>query len=245
MTEVKLRSRIKALEEDLASKGETLQKYESLGSAADDKIQALTKIHNDKIRSLMGSIQMLKKDNAQLINQGKEHKRSQLIANLNKQIDDQDIVIEVIRNYVYKKEGKEQGRAHLDGLIIGALTKGPERIRAPTREELKIEIERLKGKLEHTKGGGGLKQMEVELAGKQMDNSSDISNATIENDREELFKTLQYLKTDNEKLKVEVKSGNKAVETLTQQLKDNGKLEIEVSSLNNEIVVGNRKVETL
>jgi hypothetical protein len=73
-----------------------------MGSAADEKIQALSKIHNDKIRSLMNSIQMLKKDNAQLLNQGKEHKRSQLIAGLNKQIADQDIVIEVIRNYVYK-----------------------------------------------------------------------------------------------------------------------------------------------
>ena len=81
----------------------------------------------------MNSIQMLKKDNAQLTNQGKEHKRSQLIASLNKQISDQDIVIEVIRNYVYKKEGKEQGRAHLDSIIVAALTKGPERIRAPTR----------------------------------------------------------------------------------------------------------------
>lgn len=42
-----------------------------MGSAADDKIQALSKIHNDKIRLLMNSIQMLKKDNAQLTNQGK------------------------------------------------------------------------------------------------------------------------------------------------------------------------------
>lgn len=73
----------------------------------------------------MNSIQMLKKDNAQLQNQGKEHKRSNLIAGLNKQIMDQDIVIDVIRNYVYKKEGKEEGRAHLDGIIVAALTKGP------------------------------------------------------------------------------------------------------------------------
>lgn len=96
---------------------------------------------------------MLKKDNAQLLNQGKEHKRSKLIAELNKQIMDQDIVIEVIRNYVYKKEGREEGRAGLDGIIVAALTKGPERIRAETREELKIEIENLKARVNQMKSG--------------------------------------------------------------------------------------------
>jgi hypothetical protein len=55
-----------------------------MGNAADEKIQALGKIHNDKIRSLMNSIQTLKKENASLQNQGKEHKRSKLISQLNK-----------------------------------------------------------------------------------------------------------------------------------------------------------------
>jgi predicted RNase H-like nuclease (RuvC/YqgF family) len=48
---------------------------------------------------------------------------------------------------VYKKEGKEIGRANCDNMIISALTKGPDRIRALSREELKIEIERLKNQI--------------------------------------------------------------------------------------------------
>ncbi len=80
----KLKSKIKMLEEQVFEKNEELQRYQSMGNAADDKIQALGKIHNDKIRSLMNSIQSLKKENASLQNQGKEHKRSKLIAQLNK-----------------------------------------------------------------------------------------------------------------------------------------------------------------
>lgn len=142
-----MKSRIKLLEEQLFEKNEELQRYHLMGNAADEKITALGKIHNDKIRSLMNSIQTLKKENAQLETQGKEHKRSKLIAQLNRDIDDQDTAIEVLRNYIYKKEGKEIGRATCDGIIVAALTKGPERIRAPSREELRMEIDRLKNEI--------------------------------------------------------------------------------------------------
>jgi|JI6StandDraft_1071083.scaffolds.fasta_scaffold10071_8 hypothetical protein len=95
MTEqlTKLKSRVKSLEEQLFEKNEELQRYQTMGNAADEKIQALGRIHNDKIRSLMNSIQMLKKENAQLENSGKEHKRSKLISQLNREIEDQDTVI--------------------------------------------------------------------------------------------------------------------------------------------------------
>jgi hypothetical protein len=41
-----------------------------------EKISALNSIHADKIRSLMNSIQLLKKENAKLKDLTKEHKRS-------------------------------------------------------------------------------------------------------------------------------------------------------------------------
>ena len=51
----------------------------------------------------MNSIQVLKKENALMENQGKQHKRSKLISQLNKEIDDQDLVIEILRKYIYDK----------------------------------------------------------------------------------------------------------------------------------------------
>jgi hypothetical protein len=53
----------------------------------------LTKVHADKIKSLLNSIQILKKEKAVVENLSKEHKRSKLIEQLNKEILDQDIVI--------------------------------------------------------------------------------------------------------------------------------------------------------
>jgi hypothetical protein len=57
---------------------------------------------------------------------------------LNKEILDQDIVIDVLRKYVYDKEGKEQGRKVCDEIVVKELTKGPDRIRPLTREELRM-----------------------------------------------------------------------------------------------------------
>ena len=57
-----------------------------------EKIKGLNAIHAEKIRSLMNSIQLLKKENASLSKQSKEHKRSELIQQLNKDIDRKSVV---------------------------------------------------------------------------------------------------------------------------------------------------------
>ena len=105
---------------------------------------AMTKIHNDKVKSLLNSLQIVKKEKAQLQGLSKEHKRSKLIEQLNKEILDQDIVIEVLRKYIYDDKGRDKGRQICDQVVVKALTKGPERIRAVTREELRMEIDKLK-----------------------------------------------------------------------------------------------------
>ena len=104
----------------------------------------------------------------------KEHKRSKLIEQLNKEILDQDLVIEVLRKIIYDDKGKEGGRNICDKEVVKALTKGPERIRPLTREELRMEIEKLKS---HTiilenkiKAGGG------KVSNKQDDELSSISS---------------------------------------------------------------------
>ena len=45
---------------------------------------------------------------------------------------------------MYDREGREKGRVVCDDGIVKALTKGPDRIRPLSREELKMEIEKLK-----------------------------------------------------------------------------------------------------
>lgn len=78
-----------------------------------------------------------------------------------------------------------------------------------------------------------------------LENSSELSSATIENDREELFKTLHNTKTANEKLSLELKSSMKTIESLKAQLAENGKLEVDVMSLNSELLIASKKIETL
>eukprot|EP01015_Nassula_variabilis_P000094 TRINITY_DN10039_c0_g1_i1.p2 TRINITY_DN10039_c0_g1~~TRINITY_DN10039_c0_g1_i1.p2 ORF type:complete len:200 (-),score=38.35 TRINITY_DN10039_c0_g1_i1:59-658(-) len=105
-----------------------------------EKITALNKLHSDKIRALMNSIQLLKKENAQLKKGAQEHKRSDLISNLNKDISDQESIIEALRRLVNNDE-------KVDAAIVETLNKGPPRYRAPSREELLSEIRKLKGAL--------------------------------------------------------------------------------------------------
>lgn len=72
------------------------------------------------------------------------------------------MAIEVLRKWIYDKEGKEKGREVCDEIIVKALTKGPDRIRPLSREELRIEIDRLKSininlesKMKNGGGSGG------------------------------------------------------------------------------------------
>lgn len=66
----------------------------------------MNKMHADKIKNLLNSIQILKKQKASIEGLSKQHKRSKLIEQLNKQISDQDLAIEVLRKWIYEKVGK-------------------------------------------------------------------------------------------------------------------------------------------
>lgn len=132
-------------------------------------------MHADKVKSLLNSIQILKKEKAAIEGLSKEHKRSKLIEQLNKQILDQDIVIQVLRKQIYDEKGKEKGRQICDSIIIKALTKGPDRIRPLTREQLRMEIEKLKAI--RITADGKVKNNKIK-SGEQEDNQSDISSVS-------------------------------------------------------------------
>ena len=58
-----------------------------------DKMKTLNRIFNEKVRSMMTSLQLSKKECQQLKDLNKENKRSKLIQDLQKDVDDQDFVI--------------------------------------------------------------------------------------------------------------------------------------------------------
>lgn len=101
----------------------------------------------------MNSIQLLKKENKNLEKLTKEASRSALIEQLNKDIQDQEIVIEALRKCIPDEKA--------DGAIVDALNKGPPKVRAPTREELKIEVKKLKAQVANGGGGNGSKKGDV------------------------------------------------------------------------------------
>jgi len=61
-----LNVKIKELQQALESKNSLLQDYKDIEKIADEKIKGLNTIHSEKVRALMNSIQVLKKDNASL-----------------------------------------------------------------------------------------------------------------------------------------------------------------------------------
>ena len=81
----------------------------------------------------MNSIALLKKETMSLKKANQEHKRSELITSLNKEIADQDLIIETLRTLVPNEEAADKE-------IVKVLTKGPPKLRVETREELKMEM---------------------------------------------------------------------------------------------------------
>ena len=107
----------------------------------------------------MNSIQVLRKENAAMTNKGKENIRSKLIQDLQAEVMSQDNVIDILRRVI----GNDK---KADGEVIKELSKGPPRVRAVTREELRMEIKDLKKKLlryEKTQGKLGAEDEQTEV----------------------------------------------------------------------------------
>lgn len=76
---VALKNKLKEYELELEKKSELIIAMQSVSDEADKKIKALNQIHADKIRSLMNSINLLKKENKNLEKLTQEASRSKLI----------------------------------------------------------------------------------------------------------------------------------------------------------------------
>ena len=130
-----------------------IAKLQSEDSQSDSKIENLTKLHAQKIRALMQSIQELKKQNATIRAQSKENNRSKLIEKLKTELVQQEIAIQALRDIINDND-------KCDEQIITYLNKGPPRIRPQSREEMKMQIRKLQSKLGISKPSKGDKAVD-------------------------------------------------------------------------------------
>ncbi|CAM9236064.1 unnamed protein product [Ectocarpus sp. 6 AP-2014] len=111
------------------------------GSSNDDmpvQLQALTKIHAQKVRSLMRSVAELKKRLALTTAQGKDHRRSAMIRAMRTRLREQDLVVDVIKEELGLKTG--MGKEETNDWVIRKTVGGP------LRRELQNELYRLEKK---------------------------------------------------------------------------------------------------
>eukprot|EP01017_Pseudomicrothorax_dubius_P003656 TRINITY_DN10569_c0_g1_i1.p1 TRINITY_DN10569_c0_g1~~TRINITY_DN10569_c0_g1_i1.p1 ORF type:complete len:429 (-),score=164.07 TRINITY_DN10569_c0_g1_i1:34-1263(-) len=208
-----LMSKIRDLESLVSQKEAELSQYKVIESKADEKIKAANTIHEKSIRNLMTSINLLKKENAQLKKMSQEHKRSDLIKKLNDDIRDQEVIIDAIRELVGDEE-------KVNKKIVEAMSKGPPRMRVLSREELRIEINRLKG----LKDKGNNEQSKVSQGSfyekkPQSLISEELSTTRDEEARDELIQKNNALMNEIEDMHLTMKVGEQKITALEELLR--------------------------
>jgi hypothetical protein len=96
---------------------------------ADQKIRALTEMHASKVRTLLKSIQNLKKELQKEKFEKLDNVRVKKIQALEKEIELMEIGMNAIRKVVNNEDA-------CDRAITEALAKGPKRVRVASREEI-------------------------------------------------------------------------------------------------------------
>ena len=119
---------------DLKQQLEATQKG---NAGSEEQIRSLNEMHSQKIKTLLKSINSLKKEVQKEKFDKKDNVRVQKIQRLEKDLADMEIVIDALR-----RELNQEDRC--DIAIKRALEKGPKRIRIASREELKMEINNFK-----------------------------------------------------------------------------------------------------
>ena len=134
---VMLKRKNKEFEEQIKILTKENEEFKKGDSAAEQKIKALNEIHSQKIKTLLKSIQNLKKEVQKEKFEKKDNVRAQMIERLKKDIEYQEIAINALRRLVNSED-------RCDGAIKTELEKGPKRIRVASREELKMDIGKYK-----------------------------------------------------------------------------------------------------
>lgn len=186
------KKKIKDLEEEVAR----LKDSESLYT----QLQDAKKEHASKIAALMKNITELQSHNKKLNQQTKEHKRSQLIEKLKIDIAQQETVIDALRELINNEDA-------CDEAILKYLNKGPPRVRPLSREEMRIEIRKLKAQI----GGVSSSKRRTDQALKDLEH---MLNHHQNNDQQQSEKITQ-LQVSLESFRKELIDKEKSIEDLT------------------------------
>ena len=102
------------------------------------QLKAANEMHSQKVRTLLKSINNLKKEVAKTKLEGNSKNfQVQKIKRLEKDMSDLEITINALRTEVNEEDKCDQA-------IMKAITKGPKQVRIASREELKMEINKYK-----------------------------------------------------------------------------------------------------
>ena len=125
------------LEDQLKQLGRQNQELQRGDGASEAKLRAANEVHAQKVKALLRSIQLLKKEVQREKLEKKDNVRAQKIEALNRDIQYCEVAINALRRLVNSEDACDQA-------IKNALDKGPKRIRVASREELKMDVNKYK-----------------------------------------------------------------------------------------------------
>ena len=250
-------------EEQLKTLGKQNEDMKKGDTAAESKIKALTEMHSQKIRTLLKSIQSLKKEVQREKFEKKDNVRGQMIERLKKDIELQELAINALRKLVNSED-------KCDLAIKQELDKGPKRIRVASREELKMDINKYKNmtlrlldvlkqngikspagiKVEVSTVGAGLKE-EKTAGAFDINNMSAANSQAGDNEKEngdlgfndqELLEAKERLEEQVVKLNMEVKDKNEKILELLDEMEE---IKIQVYARDKSIELQQKQIENL
>ncbi|KAJ0403765.1 hypothetical protein P43SY_006308 [Pythium insidiosum] len=145
--------------------------------------------HDQKVRSLMRSINQLQEQIQQLKTQDKEHRRSALIQSLRQSQREQELLIDILKQTLVEKVPEfQESRELVNDFILKKSIGAPLRFRPKTREELENELDVLDGKYKRA----------VETLQKAKDDAAQLENEldVLDGKYKRAVETLQKAKDD-------------------------------------------------
>jgi hypothetical protein len=123
------------------------------GSDTEAVVTALNKLHSQKVRTLMKSINDLKDKVIEAERAGASSRQSKMVQSLRSKLREQELVADVLKAEVVSL--KQCSKEEVNALVIAKTCGGPKRFRPKTREELQNELSVLEQK--HTRALNKLK----------------------------------------------------------------------------------------
>eukprot|EP00953_Heterococcus_sp_UTEX-ZZ885_P005795 3590-Heterococcus_DN1.PRE.2 len=108
------------------------------GSDTEAVVTALNKLHSQKVRTLMKSINDLKDKVIEAERAGASSRQSKMVQSLRSKLREQELVADVLKAEVVNL--KQCSKEEVNALVIAKTCGGPKRFRPKTREELQNEL---------------------------------------------------------------------------------------------------------